>query len=484
MDILFKVCYDKAGNIIIMKQGDFIVKQKRGQWASSVGFILAAAGSAVGLGNIWKFPGKTGLYGGGAFLVSYIFLVALIGFPIMLAELSLGRSTQKNMVGALREFGRKWAFVGILGVFTLFIILSYYVVVGGWVMKYVAAYLLGPEFGVNVSYQDYFVNFITEPVEPLLWAFFFLVLCIYVVGKGVSDGIERVSKVLMPLLFLLLLACVIRSVTLPGAGAGVSYMLTVKPESFNTNTLVGALGQAFFSLSVGMGIMVTYGSYVPKDANLIKSAAWICTLDTMVAIFSAFAIIPVVFVTLGEEGLGMGGGFAFMALPEVFDSLPGGRFFGCAFFMLLFLAALTSAISVLESCVAYLSEEWKLSRLKASLLLSIPMACFSAGYSLSQSEVRGVNLPWFDLANGVQMLPMNAVMEKFTDNLMIPFGALCYCLFVGWVWGSKKASAEIAVGSRYPLWMQKGWEFIIRFIAPVVIVVILYFTLGKGEGLS
>lgn len=461
------------------------MKQNRGQWASSVGFILAAAGSAVGLGNIWKFPGKTGLYGGGAFLLSYICIVALIGFPVMLAELSLGRSTQKNMVGALRSLNRKWAFVGMLGILTLFIILSYYVVVGGWVMKYIAAYLLGPEFGPDgVSYQDYFVNFITEPAEPLLWAFFFLILCIYVVGKGVSEGIERVSKILMPLLFLLLIACVVRAVTLPGAKAGVSYMLTVKPESFHADTLVGALGQAFFSLSVGMGIMVTYGSYVPKDSNLVKSAAWICALDTLVAVLAAFAVIPVVFVTLGEEGLGMGGGFAFMALPEVFDSLPGGRFFGLAFFILLFLAALTSAISVLEGCVAYLSEEWKFSRLKASILLSVPMAIFSAGYSLSQSEVRGINLPWFDLANGFQFLPMNAVMEKFTDNLMIPFGALCYCIFVGWIWGGRKASEEIALGGTCPVWMKKGWEFIIRFIAPVVIVVILYFTFGKGEGLS
>lgn len=461
------------------------MKQKRGQWASSIGFILAAAGSAVGLGNIWKFPGKTGLYGGGAFLLSYILIVALIGFPVMLAELSIGRSTQKNVVGALRELNRKWAFVGVLGVITLFIIMSYYVVVGGWVMKYVAAYLLGPEFGPDgVPYQDYFVSFITEPVEPLLWALVFLVICIYVVVKGVSEGIERVSKVLMPVLFLLLIACVVRAVTLPGAGEGVTYMLTIKPGTFNTDTLVGALGQAFFSLSVGMGIMVTYGSYVPKDANLVKSAAWICTLDTLVAILAAFAIIPVVFVTLGEEGLGMGGGFAFMALPKVFDSFPGGRFFGLAFFVLLFLAALTSAISVLESCVAYVTEEWNISRLRASVLLSVPMSVFSVGYSLSQSDVRGINLPWFDLTNGIQMLPMNAVMEKFTDNLMIPFGALCYCLFVGWIWGRGKGAEEISSGGRYLFRMRPVWEFIIRYVAPVVIVVILYFTVGKGQGLS
>lgn len=461
------------------------MKQRRGQWASNVGFVLAAAGSAVGLGNIWKFPGKTGAYGGGAFLLSYIIIVALIGFPVMLAELSIGRATQKNVVGAFRLLDKRWSFAGGIGVLTLFVIMSYYSVVGGWVLKYVFAYLAGPEFGAGgVSYQDYFVNFISKPAEPLLWGFVFLVLCIYVVVKGVSEGIEKVSKILMPALFLLLIACVVRSVTLPGAMEGISYMLTIKPGSFNRDTLVGALGQAFFSLSVGMGIMVTYGSYVPKKDNLVRSAAWICVLDTLVAFLAAFAIVPVVFVTLGSEGLGMGGGFAFMALPEVFDGLPGGRIFGLFFFTLLFLAALTSAISILESCVAFITEEWNVSRLKATVCLSVPMAFLSAGYSLSQSDARGINLPWFDFTRGVQMLPMNAVMEKFTDNLMIPLGALCFCLFAGWAWGKGKAAEEISSDGLHPFRLRKLWEFIVRFLAPAVIVLILYFTVGKGQGLS
>ncbi len=180
-----------------------------------------------------------------------------------------------------------------------------------------------------------------------------------------------------------------------------------------------------------MGIMVTYGSYVPKSENLAKSAGWICALDTLVAVMAALAIVPVVMITQGEEGLGMGGGFAFISLPAMFAELPGGRFFGMAFFALLFLAALTSAISILESLVAFLTEEFHLSRARAAIGLSVPMALLSAGYSLSQSAGRGINLPWFDFKNGLQMLPMNAVMEKFTDNLMIPLGALCFCLFVG-----------------------------------------------------
>lgn len=461
------------------------MQQKRGQWASNLGFILAAAGSAVGLGNIWKFPGKVGTYGGGAFLLCYVVIVALIGFPVMLAELSIGRATQKNVVGAFHELDKKWTFAGGIGVVTLFVIMSYYCIVGGWVMKYIFAYVTDGSFGGGaVTYQEYFSGFISKPVEPLIWGLCFLVLCVFVVAKGVSEGIERVSKILMPALFLLLIACVIRAVTLPGASEGISYMLTIDPESFNRDTLVGALGQAFFSLSVGMGIMVTYGSYVPKKDNLVKSAAWICVLDTMVAFLAAFAIIPVVFITLGKEGLGMGGGFAFMALPQVFDGFPGGRLFGLFFFVLLFLAALTSAISILESCVAFITEEWHMSRLKASITLAVPMTVLSVGYSLSQLDSRNINLPWFDFSKGFQMLPMNAVMEKFTDNLMIPVGALCFCLFCGWVWGVDQSADEIGGQGKHRFVFRKPWGFIVRFLAPAVIVLILYFTLGKGQGLS
>ncbi|MDO4296266.1 MAG: sodium-dependent transporter [bacterium] len=461
------------------------MKQKRSQWASNLGFIMAAAGSAVGLGNIWKFPGKVGAYGGGTFILCYIAIVILIGLPVMLAELSIGRSTQKNVVGAFHELNPKWSFAGGIGVLTLFVIMSYYCVVGGWVLKYIAVYLTGANFGEGEAmYQNYFVNFIEKPVEPLLWGLLFLLFCIYVVVKGVAEGIEKVSKVLMPLLFLLLIACVIRTFTLSGASEGIVFMFTVRAEDFNTDTLVGALGQAFFSLSVGMGILVTYGSYVPKTNNLVSSAGYICALDTLVAILAAFAIIPVVFATVGAEGLGMGGGFAFMALPEVFEQIPAGTLLGLAFFILLFLAALTSAISILESCVAFLTEEYHWSRTKATILFSIPMAFFSAGYSLSQSTARGINLPWFDFANGVQMLPMNAVLEKFTDNLMIPVGALLYCIFVGWIWGADKAADEISANGSCHFPFRRVWKFVIRFVAPVLICIILYFTLGTGVVLS
>lgn len=457
--------------------------KEREQWVSSLGFILATAGSAVGLGNIWKFPGKVGAYGGGAFILCYIAIVLLIGLPVMLAELSIGRATQKNAVGAFRSLNKKWAFVGWIGQITLFVIMSYYCVVGGWVMKYIAAYVVESNFGA-ASYQDYFVNFISKPVEPLLWGAVFLGICIFVIGKGVTKGIEKVSKFLMPVLFLLLIACVVRAVTLPGAGEGIAFMLRVDPSQITQETFVGALGQAFFSLSVGMGIVLTYGSYVPKKENMIVSAVVICGLDTLVAILAAFAIIPMVFVTLGSEGLGMGGGFAFMALPAVFEGIPGGRILGMIFFMLLFLAALTSAISILETCVAFMTEEWHLSRGKAMCLFSIPMAVFSAGYSLSQDGARGINLPWFDFSHGIQMIPMNAVMERFTDNLMIPLGALFMCIFTGWILGTKRAEDEISSNGLHAFPIRNGWAGIIRYMAPMVILIILYFTFVKGQTLS
>lgn len=415
----------------------------------------------------------------------YIIVVAVIGLTIMLAELAIGRSTQKNAVGAFHQLNKKWTFAGVIGIITLFVILSYYSIVGGWIMKYIGVYIGGAHFsGTATQYQDFFVNFITKPIEPVLWGLLFLGLCIFIIIKGVSDGIEKISKILMPALFILLIGTAIRSMTLPGAMEGIQFMLHIDFSTFNTDMLVAAVGQAFFSLSVGMGILITYGSYVGKQENLFQSAVWICILDTIVAILAAFAIIPAVFVTMGADGLGMGGGFAFMALPNVFASIPGGIIFGAVFFILLFLAALTSAISILESIIAFMSEEFHITRKKAVAWLFVPLTLLSVGYSLSQLETRGINLPWFDMRNGLQMLPMNAVMEKFTDNLMIPLGALCFCIFVGWVWGVKPAIYEIENEGalRFPL--RKIWSFSIRYLAPIAILAILYFTIFKGVILS
>lgn len=461
------------------------MENKRGQWASSIGFILAAAGSAVGLGNIWKFPGKVGANGGGVFLLIYFIVVALLGTVVMLAELSMGRKTQKNVVGAFATIRKRWKFAGYLSVLTPFIILSYYCVVGGWVMKYILIYLTGGNFGGGATqYADYFVNFRSQAVEPIIWTVLFFALCAWVIVRGVSGGIEKMSKFLMPLFFLLMIAIVIRSVTLPGAEKGVKFMLTVDFSMINRDTIVAAIGQAFFSLSLGMGIMITYGSYLPKEENLVKSASWVCVLDTLAATLAAFAIVPVVYATLGTDGLGMGSAFAFIALPSVFASIPGGTIVGCVFFFLLFVAALTSAISIMEGCIAFIAEEFHVSRAKAVAIITIPLMVLAALYSLSIVDERGLNIPWFDFANGIQMLPIGTVMEKLTDNLLIPLNALLTCIFIGWVWGTKNALKEIENDGAKPFPLRKAWDIAVRFIVPVIIVMIFYFTFVRGMVLS
>ena len=461
--------------------------EKRGQWASNLGFILAAAGSAVGLGNIWKFPGKVGIggsvngeaLGGGFFLLTYIAVVFLIGFTVMMSEFTVGRHTQKNSVGAFKQLNKKWSFVGYIGMITAFVIMSYYSVVGGWVIKYITTYLSGANF-VN-GYESYFVDFISSPVSPLIYYFIFLSLVAFVILKGVSQGIEKISKILMPGLFILLIILAIRSMTLNGAAEGLKFMFTFDVRTLNPRMFITAVGQAFFSLSLGMGIMITYGSYVPKSQNLVKNAYHICILDTLVAFLAASTIIPAVFAT--NTNLGMGGGFAFIALPSVFEQMPGGVFFGLLFYVLLFFAAFTSAISILEGIVAYVSEELKFSRRKAVITLLVPMTLLGVGYSLSQGAVK-LELPWFDIANGFNMVSMADFMEKFTDNLTMPLCALMFCIFTGWIWGTKNALDEIEQNGQFKFKLYKVWEFSIKYLSPISIIAILFYTIGLGIGLS
>mgnify|MGYP000454713129 CR=1 FL=1 len=283
--------------------------ENRGQFGSKLGFILSAAGSAVGLGNIWKFPGKAYNCGGGAFLLVYIIMVALIGTTVMMAEFTVGRKTHKNAVGAMRELNAKWSWVGGLGVLTGFIILCYYCQVGGWTMKYIYAYIAEAKM-VYADPTAYFLGMLGANGFPLqgavIFPLIFLFLTAFILSHGTA-GIEKMSKVLMPLLFVLLIGLMIRSCTLPGADAGLKYMLNVDFSTINSNAILVALGQAFFSLSLGMGIMVTYASYLSDEDNLISNTAIVCTLDTLVALFAGFMIIPAVFAT--GIAPGMGGGF-------------------------------------------------------------------------------------------------------------------------------------------------------------------------------
>ncbi|WP_352399470.1 sodium-dependent transporter [Anaerotignum sp.] len=457
--------------------------ENRGQFGSKLGFILSAAGSAVGLGNIWKFPGKAYNCGGGAFLVIYILMVALIGTTVMLAEFVIGRKTQKNAIGAIRELNSKYSWIGGLGILTGFIILCYYCQVGGWTIKYIIAYIT-ESATVYADPTAYFLDMLGVNGFPLegaiIYPLIFLGLTSFIISRGVADGIEKLSKFLMPLLFILLIGLMIRACTLPGASEGVAYMLHFDASTISGNTFLVALGQAFFSLSLGMGVMITYASYLSKEDNLISNTGVVCVLDTCVALFAGFMIIPAVFATGIDPG--MGGGFAFATLAGVFKSIPGGTIFGLLFYSLLFFAAITSSISILEGTVAYLVEEKGLERKKTVVWVSVVLFAIGIFYTLSQAylNIKGV---WFTV-EGIQFPIFGDFMEYLTDRLLLPFGAFFTTVFVGWIWGTDNAIKEATSDGKYKFALAPFWAFLVKFAAPIAILCIIVAGLFLGMSIS
>lgn len=454
---------------------------KRDGFASNLGFILAAAGAAVGLGNIWKFPGKVGSHGGGTFIVIYLIITAFLGFSILLCEITLGRHTSKNSVGAFNKINRNWNFVGKLGLLSGFVVLSYYSVVGGWVIRYVLAYFSRADFGTDSAL--FFTNFVTDPAAPIFWHIIFIIITAVIVVRGVSNGVEKMSKILMPILLLILFVIALRAVTLPGAEQGLEFLFTVNLADVNGEMIVSALGQAFFSLSIGTGVMITYGSYVSKNDSLTKSVAFIVLLDTFVAVLCGFAIICSVFATNPSLIGSSGSSFAFVSLPNIFAQIQGGIYFGLLFFVLLFFAALTSSMSILEGLVAYLCEEFSFTRKFSTIILSIAIGVLGCCYSLSHGAMH-LTLPWFDGGNGVKQMDFHVVLELFTDNLLIPITALFICVFVGYIWKPKHAKKEIEIGKSGKFYLGSAWGFMIKFICPIAIVVILFVTMFLGQNLS
>ena len=331
----------------------------RGAWGSKLGFILAASGSAIGLGNIWRFPYSAGEGGGGAFVLVYLLFVALIGVPVMLAELSVGRTTQKSPVGAYKALvpGTWWPYVGGLGVLTGFGILAFYSVVAGWTLAYLGSAFTGGIAGLTdgAASEAYFVDLIGNGWEAAALAALFLLITALVVRGGISGGIERATKILMPLLLGILVILAVRSVTLPGAGEGIAYLFKPDFSAMTGSDVMGALGQALFSLSLGMGAMITYGSYMPKDQDLPSSGIIVALFDTGIAILSGLIIFPALFAA-GAQPDG-GPGLVFIVLPTIFESPPAGGLFAITFYLLLSIAALTSTISLLEVVVSYFVDE-------------------------------------------------------------------------------------------------------------------------------
>ncbi|MFI3173698.1 MAG: sodium-dependent transporter [Bacillota bacterium] len=458
--------------------------ENRGQFASKLGFILSAAGSAVGLGNIWKFPGKAYNGGGGSFLLVYILMIALIGTTVMLAEFVVGRKTQKNAIGALRELNKKYTWVGGLGILTGFIILCYYCQVGGWTIHYIVGYIT-ESATVYADPTAYFYDMLgigtTFPIKgAIVFPLIFLILNAFIISRGVSGGIEKVSTILMPVLFLLLIGLMIRACTLPGASEGLAYMFSFDFSKMSGETFLIALGQAFFSLSLGMGVMITYSSYLSKDENLISNTGIICVLDTCVALFAGFMIIPAVFATGVEPGAG--GGFAFISLAAVFEAMPGGTIFAILFYSLLFFAAVTSSISIMQGTIAYLTEEKGWDKKKALGIISIIIFIVGTLYTLSQGhmDIKGI---WWSL-DGISYPGFGDFLEFLTDRLLLPVGALAITVFVGWVWGMDNAIKEATSDGKYAFSLASVWTVLLKYVAPAGIACIIIGGILFGMALS
>ncbi len=447
----------------------------RGQWSGKFGFILAAAGSAIGLGNIWRFPYTAGENGGGAFVLIYLGFVALIGVPVLLAELAIGRKTQRNPVGAFKALteSKFWPMVGGLGVLTGFGILAFYSVVAGWTLGYLYMSVTGGLAGVAEAGASaaVFNNLVADPVWTIVLAGAFLLLTIFVVRGGISGGIERATKILMPLLFVIMLILVIRAMTLPGAGAGISYLFKPDFSKITTTVVMSALGQALFSLSLGMGAMITYGSYLPEKENMPFAGVSVAFFDTLIAIMAGLIIFPALFATGGDPSGGPG--LVFVVLPTIFNAMPAGGLFAVAFYALLAIAALTSTISLLEVVVSYFVDERGWRRSKAAwtigglcFLLAVPSA-------LSQGAVDAFG------SGGLFSWDFLTLNNNIWGNYSLSLGAILISVFVGWKWGIPNALASLeASGDRLPA--SGLWGFLIRYVCPVVILILLIFIVATG----
>lgn len=459
--------------------------QKRNAFSGSVGFVLAAAGSAVGLGNIWRFPYLAAKDGGGLFLLIYLILALTFGFTLLVTEIAIGRKTKQSPLTAYAKLRPKWGFLGVVASLVPVIILPYYCVIGGWVIRYFLAYLTGE--GMHAAEDGYFTNFITGEVSPIVMLVIFLAVVSAVIILGVNKGIENFSKVLMPMLILLVLGIAVFSLTISHTDAdGVTrtglqgFRIYVVPDLSGItlkgffSVLLDAMGQLFFSLSVAMGIMVAYGSYVKDDANLVRSINQIEVFDTLVAFLAGVMIIPAVFTFMGREGMEASGpSLMFVSLPKVFASMGGiGNVIGCLFFAMVLFAALTSAISVMEAVVSSLIDKFHWTRLKASLVeMGVALA---AGIAVCL----GYNKWYFELKlpNGTTAQILD-VMDYLSNNLFMPLVAIGTCVLIGWLLKPKTIIDEVEkTGDRF---RRRGlYVVMVKFIAPVLLVILLLKSVG------
>ncbi len=437
--------------------------ENRDNFSGKLGIVLATVGSAVGLGNIWRFPYEAGQNGGGAFILIYLLCVFLLGLPLVMAEFAVGHKAKANVVGSFKSLapGTPWFAVGLMGVLAGFLIMGFYYVVTGWTAEYFYQAIKGdllqrtPE-----EYKTLFDTFITHPYKPVIWTIIMIAFVHIVIINGIKNGIEKVSKVLMPILFVLMVILAIHSVMLPNAIEGLRFMFEPKIENITSKSVLTALGQAFFSLSLGMGCLITYASYFGKDTNIPKTAIQVTGLDSLVAIVAGIVIFPAVF-SFGmqpDEGTGL----VFVMLPTIFEQMPLSYFWSSLFYLLLALAAFTSVISLHEVVTAYVQEEFRFTRKKAVTIVSISVFVLAVLASLSLGGVFGVFLgksffSWLDFLSA---------------SILLPLGGLAVSLFVGWYLDKRLLLDILQQEGKFKFHFFKGYIFLLRYIAPICIVIV------------
>ena len=448
------------------------MSKPRAQFATRIGVIAASVGSAIGLGNIWRFPYEAGQHGGGAFLLIYILFVFAIGVPIICSEFLIGRSSHSNVLGAFQKLerkGSKWHLISYVGILSSLMILSFYSVVAGWTLEYTIQSVTG---GLKDSSPDYLANyfqeFTTQSNRSLMWTIVFLLLNYLIIRKGLKNGIERMSNIMTPLLFVILLVFCVNSLMMPGAADGLKFLFVPDFSKITPKVMLGALGQAFFSLSLGVSTLITYASYFKKDVPLVRSASIVAGLDTLFAIVAGLIIFPALF-TYGIEPT-EGPKLVFEVLPYIFSQTPGGQIWATAFFFLLFLASITSTISMSEISISFFCEEWKMTREKASMLNTVIAIVFGSLCALSfaaAADWKIFGMTVFDLFNFT------------TANLLMPVCGIVFAIFAGWFMDKKLVRSQLTNDETLKVRTYKSIVFSLRYIAPLAILsIFLYQLLG------
>lgn len=445
--------------------------KKRGSFTNKMGFVLAAAGSAVGLGNLWRFPYLAAKYGGGIFLLVYLVLAVSLGFTLMVTEIAIGRKTGLSAVGAFKALDKRFGFVGYLACLVPFIITPYYCVIGGWVVKYFATFLSGQVSAA--AGDDYFTGFVSQAASPVLWFILYVLLTSVVVIMGVEKGVEKASRIMMPLLVVLIIGICAYCVTRPGAAAGVKYYFLPDFSKFSATTVLAAMGQLFYSMSLAMGIMITYGSYMKKDSSLEKSVRQIEIFDTAIAFLAGLMIVPSVFVFSGgdEAALSKGPSLMFVTLPKVFDDMTLGGAVGAIFFLLVLFAALTSSISLMETNVSIIRDRFGWNRKKATVAVTIYVLILGAIVSLGFGPLSFIQIIGLGLLDFFDFL---------SNSVLMPIVAILTCVCIGHFIGSKTIEDEVELNGKFKV--KKFYRVMLKWIAPICLVLILVFAVSEAMG--